>query len=34
MIVHEYKHYSGGGTGLRSLLDTYVYLRKVPLDMT
>ncbi len=33
MIAHEYKHYSGGGTGLRSLLDTYVYLRKVPLDM-
>lgn len=22
--AHEYKHYSGGGTGLRSLLDTYV----------
>ncbi|MBQ6540252.1 MAG: nucleotidyltransferase family protein, partial [Oscillospiraceae bacterium] len=33
MIAHEYKHYSGGGTGLRSLLDTYVYLRRVPLDM-
>ena len=33
MIVHEHKHYSGGGTGLRSLLDSYVYLRKVPLDM-
>lgn len=27
MIAHEYKHFSGGGTGLRSLLDTYVYLR-------
>lgn len=27
MIAHEYKHYSGGGTGLRSLLDTYVYLK-------
>lgn len=26
MIAHEYKHYSGGGTGLRSLLDTWVYL--------
>ena len=25
MIAHEYRHYSGGGTGLRSLLDTYVY---------
>ncbi len=28
MIAHEYKHYSGGGTGLRSVLDTYVYLQK------
>lgn len=27
MTAHEYKHYSGGGTGLRSVLDTYVYLR-------
>ena len=27
MIAHEYKHFSGGGTGLRSLLDVYVYLR-------
>ena len=25
MIAHEYKHYSGSGTGLRSLLDTFVY---------
>ena len=25
---HEYKHYSVGGTGLRSLLDIYVFLRK------
>ena len=33
MIAHEYKHYSFGGTGLRSLLDTYVYLIKQPLDM-
>ena len=24
---HEYKHFSIGGTGVRSLLDTYVYLR-------
>ena len=23
--AHEYKHYSTGGTGLRSLVDTYVY---------
>ena len=28
MIAHEYKHYSGSGTGLRSALDTYVYLKK------
>ncbi|MBQ3708517.1 MAG: nucleotidyltransferase family protein [Clostridia bacterium] len=28
LIAHEFKHYSGGGTGLRSLLDTYVYLTK------
>ncbi|MBR5430754.1 MAG: nucleotidyltransferase family protein, partial [Firmicutes bacterium] len=28
MTAHEYKHYSGGGTGLRSLLDTYVYIGK------
>ncbi len=27
LVAHEYKHYSGGGTGLRSLLDTWVYLR-------
>ena len=24
ITAHEYKHYSGGGTGLRSLLDTYI----------
>lgn len=28
MLAHEYKHFSGSGTGLRSLLDTYVFLRK------
>lgn len=28
ILAHEYKHYSGGGTGLRSVLDTYVYLKK------
>ena len=33
LIVHEYKHHSGGGTGLRSLVDTYVYLNNVDLDM-
>ena len=27
MIAHEYKHYSNGGTGLRSLLDTYVFCK-------
>ena len=26
MTVHEHKHYSAGGTGLRSLLDSFVYL--------
>ena len=25
--AHEYKHFSGGGTGIRSLADTYVYLK-------
>ena len=33
LIAHEYKHYSGGGTGLRSLLDTYVCLKALSLDM-
>lgn len=33
MLAHEYKHYSAGGTGLRSILDTYVFLSKVSLDM-
>lgn len=28
MIAHEYNHYSKGGTGIRSLMDTYVYLNK------
>ena len=32
LIAHEYKHYTGGGTGLRSLLDTYVFLRTKSLD--
>lgn len=32
LIVHEYKHYSRSGTGLRSLIDTYVYTKSVPLD--
>ena len=33
MTAHEYKHYADMGTGLRSLLDTYVYLQKESLDM-
>lgn len=33
VTAHEYKHYSNSGTGLRSLLDTYVYLQKLKLDM-
>ena len=28
MIAHEYKHYHSSGTGLRSLLDTYIYINK------
>ena len=28
MLAHEYKHYTHGGTGVRSLADTYVFLRK------
>lgn len=27
MLAHEHKHYSNGGTGLRSLLDCYVFLQ-------
>lgn len=33
MIAHEYKHYSGGGTGLRSLADTYIFLNTHHLDL-
>ncbi len=33
MTAHEYKHYTAGGTGLRSLLDAYVYLRSKQPDM-
>lgn len=34
MLLHEYKHYIGAGTGLRSLIDTAVFLSKKPeLDM-
>lgn len=28
MLAHEYKHYGGTGTGLRSLLDIYIFLEK------
>ena len=27
MLAHAYKHYDGSGTGLRSVLDVYVYLQ-------
>ena len=27
LVAHEYKHYAGGGTGLRSLVDLYIWLR-------
>lgn len=33
ILAHEYKHYSGGGTGLRSLLDIYICIKKLELDM-
>ena len=29
LTAHEYKHYSWGGTGLRSLMDVYVYLKNL-----
>ena len=28
ITVHAYKHYASGGTGVRSLLDTYVFMQK------
>ena len=28
MIAHDFKHFSGGGTGIRSLMDVYVYERR------
>ena len=34
MIAHEYHHYTDRGTGLRSLLDTYMVLQKQSLNMT
>ena len=32
MIAHEYEHYSISGSGVRSLLDTFVFLRDRELD--
>lgn len=32
-LAHEYKHYAASGTGLRSLMDTCVYLNAMSLDM-
>ncbi|MBO4359821.1 MAG: nucleotidyltransferase family protein [Eubacteriaceae bacterium] len=32
-LAHEYKHYSSGGTGLRSLMDTFVFLSSCEPDM-
>ena len=32
LVAHEFKHYSTGGNGLRSLLDTYLFLKKETLD--
>lgn len=32
ITAHEYKHYSREGTGLRSLLDRYVYIKKKQLN--
>lgn len=36
LTAHEYKHFSAGGTGIRSLLDCYIYLKvkKDSLDFT
>lgn len=33
IVSHAYKHYSGGGTGLRTLLDFYVYLKAKDADL-
>ena len=33
VVAHEHKHYAGGGTGLRSSLDLYVYLRRFESEM-
>lgn len=28
LLAHEYRHFANGGTGLRSILDTYIFLNK------
>lgn len=28
ITAHEYKHYAGGGTGVRSLVDIYIFMQK------
>lgn len=33
LIAHEYKHYFYSGTGLRSMVDTYLYLNSQKMDM-
>lgn len=33
IVSHAYKHYSGGGTGLRTLLDFYLFLREKEAEM-
>ena len=32
LVTHEFKHFRNFGTGLRSVLDTFVYLSKVKMD--
>ena len=32
VIVHLYKHFKGGGTGIRSIADVYLYIEKHALD--
>ena len=31
-VAHEYKHYAGGGTGIRSVIDTWVILKRLAPD--
>jgi len=33
IVAHAYKHYTGAGTGLRTLLDFYVYLKAKEADL-